>query len=471
MGNYRDHSVKQNFAADADAAGVLTPRVRLDGYDANDGANLIKSMQKKWRKDFVSPLLDNWDVVTAGGMTATIDAGVLTIATGTGAGAYAELVSKETFLIPFRAVFGLQTGTRQAGQHLYIEAISVDPVTGLSDHTNSMAWDVGGAATTTVTQGVYETRNGGLRALASSASTIASTTTYSVLELAPSADDAWFYSRAMDSTSSASASYKRDQQIPNPNALYKLRIRALNAESWKAISAANSGGLIAVTSTAHGYATGDVVWVEQLAGVTDNGNAVRGLYTITVVDANTFTLNGSVFGGAYVNGSGRVARAIAPAAGTNFQLQFAACADYTELTAEITGSRGQGVSGNSLGVNVTGGAVTASSTTYYDETQTALAAGATYTGSTRDMGGASNSRTAGLAKFNAFVFSDQAGTMRIDVSRDGTTWRRATVDTAVAANTPTFLSVPVTARYHRVVHVNGATAQTVFLCQSSYTPA
>lgn len=443
----------------------------LPGYDPFNDMMKVQSTQKKWRDSFVGTITEDWDVVTSGGMTATLDAGVLTIATGTTTGAYAELLSKETFTIPFRAMFGLQTGTRQLGQHLIVEAVSVNPTTGLPDGVNSMSWDVGGSASTTQTQGIYEVQNGGLRTLAAGASTIASTTTYSVLELEPFADEAYFHSRSIDSANVRSSSYVRHQQIPNPNALYKLRIRALNAEAWKPCSAGNSGGLIALYATAHGYTTGDVIWVEQLNGVTDNGNPVRGLYTITVVDANTIRLNGTTFGGAYVNGSGRMARAIAPAAGTNFQFQFASCTDYAELTAEITAGRGQTATGQSLGVNVTGGQVTVASLIYYDETQTNLAAGGTYTGSSRDMGSTAGNRTVGITKFNALALADQAGTIRIEFSRDGTTWRRGTADTAVAANTPTLISLPILARYHRVVYVNGATAQTSFICQSSYTPA
>lgn len=444
----------------------------LPGYDPFNDMMKVQSTQKKWRDSFVGTVAEDWDVVTSGGMTATVDSGVLTIATGTTVGAYAELLSKETFTIPFRAMFGLQTGaTRYSNQHLYVEAVSVDPATGLPDGQNTMAWDVGGQATTTLTQGVYEVQNSGLRPFVSTPNSVVNTSTYSILELEPFADEAYFHSRAIDSTNARANSYVRHQQIPNPNALYKLRIRALHTSAWLNITGAVNNAGIALTVTAHGYTTGDQVWVECLNGVTNAGNPVRGLYTITVIDTNTIRLNGTTFGGAYVNGSGRVSRAAAPASGSNFQFQFASCTDYAELTAEITAGRGQNSVGQSLGVNVTGGSLTSTSTIYYDETVTNLAASATFTGTSRDMGSSAGNRAAGIAKFSALVLADQAGTVRLEFSRDGTTWRRGTVDTAVAANTPTLVSIPVLARYFRVIYVNGATAQGSFMLQSGFNPA
>jgi hypothetical protein len=68
----------------------------------------------------------------------------------------------------------------------------------------------------------------------------------------------------------------------------------------------------------------------------------------------------------------------------------------------------------------------------------------------------------------ARAFADVAGTFRIEQSADNTTWRRATPDTHVGANGVIELSVFATARYHRVVYVNGAGAQTQFLINSAY---
>jgi hypothetical protein len=64
------------------------------------------------------------------------------------------------------------------------------------------------------------------------------------------------------------------------------------------ITAASNATPIVVTSAAHGLSTGTRV---TIAGVTGN-TAANGTWTITVLDANTFSLNGSTGNGAYVSG-------------------------------------------------------------------------------------------------------------------------------------------------------------------------
>ena len=111
---------------------------------------------------------------------------------------------------------------------------------------------------------------------------------------------------------------------------------------------------------------------------------------------------------------------------------------------------------------------TAQDNIFYNESTSAQAANATLTGTSRDTGAAAGS-VHRYSAFNAFAFADQAGTMRIECSNDNTTWRRASADTAVAANTPVYLSVPIMTRYYRTVYVNGATLQTVFMLNTSFT--
>lgn len=105
---------------------------------------------------------------------------------------------------------------------------------------------------------------------------------------------------------------------------------------------------------------------------------------------------------------------------------------------------------------------------FYNDSTTAQAASATVTGTARDVGVAA-AAVHRYSAFNAMAFADVAGTMRIEISNDNTTWRRATADTAVAANTAVILSIPVMTRYHRVVYVNGAAAQTAFMLNTSFT--
>lgn len=340
-----------------ETGGIHTPVHRIDGYDSFDDMIKMKSVQKKWRDSFTQPLSNQWDVVTADGTTTTVSGGLLTIASGTTAGGYAELLSKETFTIPCRVMAGINTGaTRQANTHHYVELVSVDPVTLLPNELHRVAWDFGGAPTTTLTQAVYEVQNGGIAPLVSAASTIQTTNGLAVLELEPFSDEAYFHSRQIDNASvGRSNSYVRQQQIPDPNALYKIRVRSMNFTSWRPISGAvaGTGGVIRITCTAHSALNGEKVWVESLNGVLNGTSMVRGVYTITLIDANTFELNGTVFAGTYVTGTGRAARGQAPAASISYQMQFINCQDYAELTAEITAGRGANVAGQALPVAVT----------------------------------------------------------------------------------------------------------------------
>jgi len=101
-------------------------------------------------------------------------------------------------------------------------------------------------------------------------------------------------------------------------------------------------------------------------------------------------------------------------------------------------------------------------TAFFAETATLLAASATLTGATRDNTGVAGGVGTRYKNFVAEVFTDQAGTLYIDKSTDGTTWRQAAT-AAVAAGVNAQLSVIMTVRYYRMRYVNGATTQTVFL--------
>ena len=76
----------------------------IPGLDELDDMFKVKSIQKKFRDSWTRPLTDLWDVTISGGSTASVSGGVLTIGSGTVAGGYVELLTKETFTIPFRAM-------------------------------------------------------------------------------------------------------------------------------------------------------------------------------------------------------------------------------------------------------------------------------------------------------------------------------------------------------------------------------
>jgi len=65
-----------------------------------------------------------------------------------------------------------------------------------------------------------------------------------------------------------------------------------------AITAASNASPIQITSTSHGYTTGNVAVIASVGGNT----AANGVWAVTVIDANNFTLNGSTGNGAYTSG-------------------------------------------------------------------------------------------------------------------------------------------------------------------------
>ncbi len=75
----------------------------------------------------------------------------------------------------------------------------------------------------------------------------------------------------------------------------------------------NSSGLVKITHAGHGYATGDRVYVKDVAGVT----VANGQWYVTVINANNFTLDDSVFAGTYTSGTGKVV--LIPAFDWDFQ--------------------------------------------------------------------------------------------------------------------------------------------------------
>jgi hypothetical protein len=149
------------------------------------------------------------------------------------------------------------------------------------------------------------------------------------------------------------------------------------------------------------------------------------------------------------------------------------CSAYTSGTATIrllpVALAFEPPMNSTIGGTVTANAV-AQNNVFYNDSVTAQAANATVTGTARDVAVAAGT-VHRYSAFNASAFSDQAGTLRIECSNDNVTWRRASADTAVAANSVIYLSVPVMTRYHRVVYVNGATIQGAFMLNSSFTAA
>lgn len=197
------------------------------GYDELDDMYAVKSMQKKWRESFPGAAIDasRWDTVTGSGMAWAVSGGQLTLTTGTTAAAVSSITSKETFTIPCRLMVSLALSQRIANQDFYLELVDCDPNTGAVIGNNIASWKLNAAV---ATNGIYEVKNESGAVQSSAAVTITTTASQAILEIEAFADEAWFHSRVLDSTAGRANSYVKHRDIPNPNAVYKARIRAVN---------------------------------------------------------------------------------------------------------------------------------------------------------------------------------------------------------------------------------------------------
>lgn len=215
-----------------DTASWTTP-VHVTGssvaYDSTNDMMKIQSTQKKFRDGFAGSVLDttkSWtQVQTGAGQAVAVANSVLTITTGTTINAETILETKDTFTIPFRAMFGIQLSQRIANQEFYLELVSVDPVTGVTDSLAAAAWKLDG---TNASTGIYQVTSGGQARLDSGASTISSTATTAIKEIECFSDETWFHDRLLDNSGGRAFSYVRHQRIPDPNKKYRVRLRAKN---------------------------------------------------------------------------------------------------------------------------------------------------------------------------------------------------------------------------------------------------
>ncbi len=205
------------------------------GYDPVEDLLKVTSIQKKWRDGFATAALDSrkWTSQVAGGGAITVNSGALTLASGANANDETWMLSTETFSVPFRVSVGLTLSQRIANQSFYIEAVSIDRDSGQPDGLHMLGLLFDGV---TATQAKYEVQTGGMARLTSVASTVPTTAASGVYELEAFVDEAWFHGATMDATTARANSYRRHQQIPDPNAQYRVRLRWLNGATVPASS-------------------------------------------------------------------------------------------------------------------------------------------------------------------------------------------------------------------------------------------
>jgi hypothetical protein len=263
------------------------------GYDSQDDMVKVKSVQKKFRDSFTAAQVrvDYWDTAIGAGGSLTQSAGTLTMGSGTTANAVTSILSKQTFTVPFRLSIGLTLSQRIADQTFIAEMVSVDPATGVPDGQHAAALHFDGV---TATLAKYVVQNGGITPLISAAVAFASTASNGVYELEPFADESWFHSGTLDATTGRVNSYRRHQQIPDPNALYKIRLRWLNG---------------AVAPASNTNATIQYLAVQDYAELTAEITAGRGQTTagqglgVNIIGTPAFFVTGQAAHDAVVTGN------------------------------------------------------------------------------------------------------------------------------------------------------------------------
>ena len=408
---------------DDELAGTLQVTLPESQRSAS-GAVLIGNNKSKIRDEFPAGVLDPalWETVATGtGMTVTVGNGstgsYLNIASGTTANSETLIRSVGMFTLPVRLAAFVTANQRIANCEFFIELIEVNPATGLpvtvaASQTNAGFYKNHAAIKfdgTVATEARLSVRSGGAPEFQTAASTITTTVATGTdpnffpagfVELQVTGEHVALFQAAIDTQAAAGGARRVTQAAPNPDAVYKLQLR------------------------------------------------VRNLAT-------------------------------APLTLTNWRVHAIRLFDYTRITTEIIGGPGHGTAGMAVPVNVAGGALTANASTnrlgffgaggiWWDDTSTALAANATFTGTARDL----TVTATATAWANAATYAqelvtsaetDQAGTLWLEVSRDGTTWRRVKSVATVA--------VPGGGQYAEIVHrpswrhartgfTNGATAQT-----------
>lgn len=497
-------------------ASVGAPVV-LAGYSTPEDMLKVCSVQKKFRDSFPGTSLNEsvWESSVGSGGSIAVAGGQLTLNSGTTINSETWVMTKDYFTVPFRVTLGGTLSQRIADQKLYVEAISVDRLTGIPDGLHKCGWLFDG---TSATQAKYVVQNSGIAELVSGASTIPTTASGSYFELEPFADECWFHGGSLDSTNGRSNSYRRHQQIPDPTSVYKVRIRWVNgaiapvsstAAVIQFISIQDYAELTAEITAGRGQTVaGQAVGVQITGGTSALSNAINNSIGVDTVAGVYGQLSSTLLtaGATYTSGVmasfsslynqmnvSHLRVNVQHAAGsTGFGRLLIETYDTTSTTTPSSGQRvTYSVPVPSDGIMHTflfplptkyyrisftnGGSVTQTvfnlSVAYLHggnhqdiETNvpfllstTALAASATFTGAAMDLAASRNYK-----KLSVLAFADQVGTLKIEQSWDNATWVK-THEVTAAINTPALLdNSKLFMRYVRVVFVNGATLQGAF---------
>lgn len=492
-------------------------RMMMSGYDPVDDMMKVKSVQRKFRDSFPGTSLNAqyWSSTIGPGGAVSVAGGGLTIGSGTTANSETSVISREVFTVPFRVSFGLTLSQRIADQSFYVELVSVDATTLVPDGLHKCAWLFD---STTATSAKYIVQNSGITELVSGSSTVPTTASGSLYEIEPFADECWFHGGSLDSTNGRSNSYRRHQQIPDPNALYTLRFRWKNgaiapvsntnavlqfvaiqdyAELTAEITAGRGqsvagqalGVQITGGTSALSHVINSALGVDTVCGVFGNlsstlltagstyTSSVMAAFSATYTQMNVSHLRIDVSHAAGTTGFGRLlietydtTSTTTPTSGQRVTYSVPVPSDglvhtflfplptkYYRISFTNGGSVTQTVFNLSVAYLHGGDHMDVETNIPFLLSTTALAAAGTFTSAAMDLAASRNYK-----KLSVMAFADQAGTLRIEQSWDNSTWRK-THEVAASASVPALLdNSKIFMRYVRVVFVNGATLQGAF---------
>lgn len=476
---------------------------------ASDSGMLgTRSVQKKWRDSFsIGNALDTtekWDLLQQGaGQTIAQANGILDITTGTTINSETILQTKEIFSDPFRVLTAIKLSQKIANQAVFIEAVSVNPTTGIPDGLHTVAWRISGDDNTTNDFAVYETQSGGQPRLASTAvdTNVVHVGSFGILELELFSDEVWYHARGMDSTNGRSYSAVRHQQIPDPNAYFKIRIRVLNkgvapasntTVSFQYVTVIDYAELTAEitagrgqTSAGQGIAVNGNVGVSGTVGVSAMPTPANGYPTTstsTILANNAYASPSIDFGSTSI-GQQRIRIMVMHTAGNTHghlvvehstdgttwreghrepvasdglykTFEFPVLMRYARVRF-LNGTVNQTAFFISYTLVKTDGEFMLDRHQIFQEIAGTMTASQALTSTSLDVGG--NGK---LKKRLVTIFADQAGTYFIEGSRDNSAWRTIQTGT-VTANTLFKYSEDITYRYMRVRYTNTATASTI----------
>jgi hypothetical protein len=194
----------------------------------------IGTSMKKWADDFGGSAINSmkWQTeLDTGGMAASVTLSNLVVAMGTTANAELRLLSNEVFSNPFDVMIALMMSQRIANNLVYVEAVEVDPVTlapvaAGSDWQNRASLLLDGV---TAASAKLETVGDGAAAPLSTTAACSTTAALAdfLLEVRP--QDVFLTSAASNTTAAKVATGNRHStQVPDPDKLYKVRLRFKN---------------------------------------------------------------------------------------------------------------------------------------------------------------------------------------------------------------------------------------------------